>query len=69
MTMPQLILDKPALRQLGIGYSPQHLLRLERAGKFPQRVQLSPNRVGWLATEIEAWIEQRAAARAPGEAA
>ena len=40
-------------------YSPQHIARLEKAGKFPRRVQLGPNRVGWVETEIEDWIRDR----------
>jgi len=31
--------------------------RLEREGKFPRRLRLSGNRVGWRADEIQAWIE------------
>jgi len=33
--------------------------RLERAGKFPQRRQLSENTVGWKWSEIIAWRESR----------
>nr|WP_245834233.1 AlpA family phage regulatory protein [Yoonia maricola] len=28
-------------------YSPQNTAHLEKAGLFPKRVQLGPNRVGW----------------------
>ncbi|TAL01836.1 MAG: AlpA family phage regulatory protein [Rhodospirillaceae bacterium] len=35
--------------------------RGERAGWFPRRRQISPNRVGWLKSEIAAWLEERAA--------
>jgi prophage regulatory protein len=31
--------------------------RLEREGKFPKRLRLSGNRIGWRADEILAWIE------------
>ena len=31
--------------------------RLERAGKFPRRRRISANAVGWLASEIRAWME------------
>ena len=37
--------------------------RLERTGLAPMRVRLGPNSIGWLRHEIDAWIEQRAAAR------
>lgn len=48
------------LYKLGIRYSRQHLDRLEKAGKFPRRIKLTPNgRVGWLASEIHAWIHER----------
>lgn len=40
-------------------YSPQHVARLEKAGLFPKRVQLGVNRVGWVETEIDAWIQAR----------
>ena len=33
--------------------------RWERAGLFPARRQLGPNRVGWLEEDIERWITSR----------
>jgi prophage regulatory protein len=44
-------------------YSPQHIDRLERAGKFPKRVQLGPNRVGWVESEVLEWMTKRIAER------
>ena len=46
-----------------VPYSRTHLMRLERAGEFPKRLKLSAGRVGWLASEVEAWINERAEAR------
>jgi len=40
------------------------LWRLEKAGKFPRRIQLGGNSVGWLADEVDKWIEEKARARA-----
>ncbi len=37
--------------------------RLEREGKFPKRVQISSGAVGWLASELQAWIQERATHR------
>jgi prophage regulatory protein len=46
-----------------IAYSQNHLRRLEAAGKFPKRVRIGDNRVGWVRAEVEAWIEARMGAR------
>lgn len=46
-----------------VPYSQNHVRRLEAAGKFPKRVQIGDNRVGWVRAEIEAWIEARMRAR------
>ena len=35
------------------------LWRLERDGRFPKRVQLSPRRVGWREDEIKEWISKK----------
>ncbi|MEM7241908.1 MAG: AlpA family phage regulatory protein [Pseudomonadota bacterium] len=52
------ILSKRDLKEM-ILYSPQHIARLEKAGKFPKRVQLGPNRVGWVEAEVLDWIKDR----------
>ena len=46
-TMGIRILSKKDLRQLVL-YSPAQIDRLEKAGRFPKRVQLGPCRVGWV---------------------
>ncbi|MEO0698036.1 MAG: AlpA family phage regulatory protein [Pseudomonadota bacterium] len=56
------ILSKRQLKELVL-YSPQHIARLEKAGKFPKRLQLGPNRVGWVESEVLEWLEVRLAAR------
>lgn len=52
------ILSKRQLKELVL-YSPQHIARLEKAGQFPKRVQLGPNRVGWVEDEVLDWLRQR----------
>ena len=44
------------------------LYELIRVGQFPAPVKLSPNRVGWLESDVQAWLEARVAARAGGAA-
>ena len=52
------ILSKKELRAMVL-YSPAHIDRLEKAGQFPQRVPLGPGRVGWIESEVLAWLEER----------
>jgi prophage regulatory protein len=52
------ILSKREVKELVL-YSPQHIARLEKAGLFPQRVQLGPNRVGWVEAEVLDWLRER----------
>ena len=56
------MLSKRQVKELVL-YSPQHIARLEAAGKFPKRVQLGANRVGWVKEEIEEWLQHRIDAR------
>lgn len=44
------------------GLSSTTLWRLEKEGRFPARIPLSVNRVGWRRSEIEAWLTSRRAA-------
>ena len=52
------IVSKRQLKEMVL-YSPQHIARLEKAGRFPKRVQLGPNRVGWVEDEVLDWLQSR----------
>jgi prophage regulatory protein len=54
--------------QKGISYSKVQIWRLEKKNKFPKRIQLGPSRHGWLDSEIDQWIMDRAAERDSGTA-
>ena len=54
----EMFVSKRQLKEMVL-YSPQHIARLEAAGKFPKRVTLGQNRVGWIKSEVEDWIQQR----------
>jgi prophage regulatory protein len=41
------------------GLSAVTVWRREKIGKFPRRRQLGSRRVGWIAREIDAWIDAR----------
>lgn len=52
------IISSKERREL-IPYCDVHILRMEKAGKFPRRIRLGPNRVGWSYLEIQDWIATR----------
>lgn len=62
------IIDKKTLHTL-IPYSPVQVWRMERAGRFPARISLGPNRVGYRFSEVKAWIAARPAAPLPARRA
>lgn len=41
-----------------VPYSRQHISRLEKGGRFPERVQVGLNRVAWRESDILAWLER-----------
>ena len=48
------------------GLSRMTIYRLELAGTFPKRRQLSENSVGWLEADISQWIDSRPVAHLRG---
>jgi prophage regulatory protein len=62
IALPDRLITKRELCQI-VPYTPQHVLRLEKKGKFPRRIQVGPNRVAWLLSEVEAWVSDRVAER------
>ena len=48
------------------GLSRMTIYRLELAGKFPKRRQLSENSVAWLESDLAAWAESRPVSRLRG---
>ncbi len=53
----------PALSDKGISFSRMHIYRLMKSGDFPKSVPVGKNRVAWLESELDAWIESRVAQR------
>ena len=49
-----------------VRFHPEHVMRLARAGRFPQPVKLGPETncaVRFVAEEVDAWVATRMAAR------
>jgi prophage regulatory protein len=56
------IIREQELRTI-VPYSSMHIWRLERAGRFPTRIRLGPNRVGWSLREVFEWLAARKSER------
>ena len=56
--MSKVILRLPAVQDQ-TGFSRSTIERLEKQGKFPARVRLSENSIGWYADEIEEFLLSR----------
>ena len=61
------LLSRAQVREL-VPYSDMHRDRLSKAGKFPEKLKLGGSRVGYLESEVMAWIADKAAARTGGAA-
>ena len=46
--------------RLIVPFSPQHILRLEKQGRFPKRIKIGLRRVGWYLSDVEKWVADRA---------
>ena len=49
----RVVITRKALLEM-VPYTIQHVLKLEKAGKFPRRRRFGENRVGWFRDEIVA---------------
>ena len=57
--MPDRIVREDECRKIS-GLSPSTRLRLEQVGRFPRRRKLALSAIGWLDSELQAWIRERA---------
>lgn len=42
-----------------VNLSPTTIWRLEKAGKFPARINITDSRIGWSEAEVDQWLESR----------
>lgn len=56
--MPTKFLLKPETVKI-TGLSSSTIFRMEKAGLFPNRRQISTRRVGWLESEVLEWMANR----------
>lgn len=50
---------KPSQIEDVTGLSMSTIWRREKEGSFPKRRKISQRRVGWLASEVEQWLNSR----------
>ncbi len=62
--MDRIVRERERREITGVGRTTAY--ELEKRGLFPRRVDLVGGRVGWRASELEAWVKSR---RPAGEAA
>jgi prophage regulatory protein len=60
----KVILSREDLKAKGIRVSNTTLLRWESRGRFPRRLRMAGTTVFWLASEVDAWLRERATERA-----
>lgn len=58
-TKPLFYRPSQLAKELGLGRTT--LYAWEKTGRFPARVNLASNVSGWLASDIEHWLSQKAA--------
>ena len=46
-----------------VNMSKGQIMRLEKEGKFPQRIKLGERRTGWSFNEVQEWIVEKKNAR------
>ena len=56
------LITRPELVKL-VPYTIRHIYRMEKAGRFPARVKVGANRVAWVRSEVQRWLELRVANR------
>jgi predicted DNA-binding transcriptional regulator AlpA len=61
--LDRVLLGRVELRRLGIVVSNTTLLRWEQRGRFPRRIRMAGTSVAWLASEVFAWLAERAEER------
>jgi predicted DNA-binding transcriptional regulator AlpA len=62
------VLSKPQVCSL-LGLSEDTLHRLHRNGDGPERLQLSPRRVGYTVGSVRRWLQERSNTSRPGRKA
>ena len=55
----------PDLKTAGVPFTRKHVTTMEKRDEFPTHFKLGSNSVGWVAAEVDAWVEERIRRRGP----
>jgi predicted DNA-binding transcriptional regulator AlpA len=47
------------LKPAGVPFTRKHVSYLEKAGQFPRHFDIGENTVGWIADEVDGWVEEK----------
>jgi predicted DNA-binding transcriptional regulator AlpA len=47
------------LKAAGVRFTRKHVTALEKRGDFPKRIHLTDFSVGWVAEEVDAWVQSK----------
>jgi predicted DNA-binding transcriptional regulator AlpA len=47
------------LKAAGVRFTRKHVSALEKRGDFPKRIHLTDFSVGWVAEEVDAWVQSK----------
>lgn len=51
------------LKSAGIPFTRKHITHLEKHGLFPKHFNITDFSVGWVAAEVDAWVESKVRSR------
>lgn len=60
---PQIISPREVIKKTSLSRSTLWRLARDKKSGFPKPIPLSPNRIGWVASEVDTWIASRSDAR------
>jgi predicted DNA-binding transcriptional regulator AlpA len=61
--MPQRVYRFPELKIAGVPFTRKHVTALEKKGEFPQHFNITDFSVGWVADEVDKWVESKIRSR------
>jgi DNA-directed RNA polymerase alpha subunit len=61
--MPQRVYRFRELKAAGVPFTRKHVTSLEKRGLFPNHFNITEFSVGWVAAEVDAWVESKIRSR------